>query len=168
MRLKGIACLLIALIGCAMGLEYRGRLTARVKSLIMFSLLFTEIRASIAHSGTALHEIMWELAICQPDNRFLAALREALDGQSFCGAWQAALSSTKGILCLTTDDVAMLNRCATLLGKNDVDGELRALDIIDDRLSQAIAEAREKQRTDGTVYVAVGSACGTVLALLLL
>lgn len=168
MSLKLIALLTIMLCGLLAGLECKRKLSIRVQSLAMFRLLFLDMKSMISHSSLTLEDMIWDMAGRQTDNRFATQMSEYISHYSFREAWKMSLDELNSVLCLTEGDIKLLQGCADMLGKSDVDGELASLALIDERLSLAVEEARGKLNSDGKIYTAVGSSCGIILALLLI
>jgi stage III sporulation protein AB len=170
MTLKIMACGVLVLCGWRLGWEGKRKLTVRSERLEWFRALFLEMRGMVAHSGLTLNEMIAALSERHPEALFLQQLQDTLaQAQAvFATAWTKTLYAEKDELCLSVKDIQLLSDCAALLGKNDVDGELRTFALIDERLSRACDESRLKMTSDGSVYIAIGSSCGVILALLLL
>lgn len=168
MSLKVMSLVTIMLCGLLTGLEFKRRLSVRVQSLEMFRTLFWDMRSMVAHSGLTLEDMIWDLSERRADNPFLSKMRELTSQVSFREAWRMSLKALRGALCLTDDDMMLLQSCADSLGKSDVEGELHALALINERVTAAMEGARDKLNSDGKVYTAVGSSCGIILALLLI
>ncbi|MBQ5545723.1 MAG: stage III sporulation protein AB [Clostridia bacterium] len=168
MTLKIMACGVLVLCGWRLGWEGKRKLTVRSERLEWFRALFLEMRGMVAHNGLTLNEMIAALWERHPEARFLRQLQDTLAQAVFATAWTKTLYAQKDELCLSMKDIQLLSDCAALLGKNDVDGELRTFALIDERLSRACDESRLKMTSDGSVYIAIGSSCGVILALLLL
>lgn len=168
MSLKIIALITIMLCGLLIGLEFKRRLSVRVQNLDMFRSLFLEMKSLIAHSGMALDDMIWDMSNRYGDNRFLCQMSENISQKSFREAWKQSLKELQSELCFTESDIKMLVECAEMMGKSDVEGELQALALINERITRTLEEAHTKLNSDGKVYTAVGSSCGIILALLLL
>lgn len=168
MSLKLAALVTIILCGLLIGLELKRRLSVRVQSLEMFRTLFLDMKSIIAHSSMILDDMIWDLSDRRGDNEFLRQMSEYISHHSFREAWNLSLHERQNALCLTKSDVRLLTNCAEMLGKSDVEGELQALALIDERVTRTLEEARAKLKSDGKVYAVVGGSCGMILALLLL
>lgn len=168
MSLKFLALITVTLCGLLIGLEFKRRLSIRVQSLEMFRSLFLEMKSMIAHSGMTLDDMIWNISDRRGDNGFLHQMSEYISENSFREAWKRSLHERQNELCLTEDDLRMLTDCAEMLGKSDIEGELQALALIDERVTRTLGEARDKLNADGKVYVTMGGSCGVILALLLL
>ena len=168
MLYKCLVFCLTAMCGTLIGLEYRRRLTMRVKSLEMFRDLFKEIQSYVSHSGLSLNEIISCLAIRHPNHIVFLILSENVQNQSFYDRMRYTLSSKADALCLTSDDCSSLVDLSGRLGRFDTDTELETLEMIDERLGQMIEDARTRLHTDGKIYTALGCSCGIIVGLLVI
>ena len=166
--LKFFCFAIVSACGTMIGLEFRRKLFTRLRSLTMFHSLFIQIKGMISYSGYALSEIISELTMIHPDNKFISKISENISLQPFKTAWKIAVESMKNELCLDESDVEFLCRTAEKMGRSDVDNELELLEIITAEISKLICEADDKLKSNGKIYTAVGSACGIITALILI
>lgn len=166
--LKFVCFLIISACGTFAGLEFRRKMTVRIKSLMMFREVFREMKSMISYSGLAVHEIINELEHAHSDNKFISKCSEKTHHCSFKTAWQMSVEELSCELALNKDDEVFLCQSAEKIGKSDIENELELLDMICTKLDSMIEEANGKLNTDGKIYTAIGSSCGIITALILI
>ncbi len=167
MGLKTVSIIMVIVCGTLIGFELRLKLSVRVRSLEMFRTLFLDMKSMISHSGLTLDDMIFDMSGRYPNNNFISKACEYIHYNSFREAWKLALKDLQGSLCITESDTSLLIDCANMMGKCDVEGELDSLQLINERLSLAVEEARSKLNSDGKIYATVGCSCGIIVALLL-
>lgn len=159
---------LIVLCSCFIAFEKRSRLYIRVQSLEMIRDYFRNVRLYISHVGMSLDDIAFEIDRGVNRTKFSRIIREKTQHDNFSTSFSDTVHSLKGILCITSDDDAMLCSFAKRIGLLDREGALELLQLADEQLSSVIGSAVNKCKTDGKIYIALGLSCGIVAALMLL
>ncbi len=87
---------------------------------------------------------------------------EQQPGESFSGLWQKALGPLKG------PERALLLPLGAVLGRYGAPEQRRALSLCQTRLEELAAEARERHRRNGRLYLGLGAALGAGISLMML
>lgn len=165
---RAFICGIIVLCGFLMGLEFRRRLSLRVKGLETLSRFFKDIRSYISHTGMSLSDIVVLLDELPDYAVITSKMCDKIIRSPFDKAFSEALSEAGRALSLAPDDVCSVISSVCDLGCFDTDGVLSALDMIDDRLAFLIRSARNSLETNGRLSVTLGISSGLVISLVLL
>lgn len=169
--LKLMAILLIAGMGCAIGIAISKRFQQRIKQLLLCQSLLQQINAHLEYQKTPTRQLLQQLAESEQFHSlvFLKRCHEQLKlGESFSIAWTASLEQSKNELALKSADYEILEEISDVLGAYDAKVQTQAITLLSVRLKTQIEEAEEKYKTDGKLARTLGILGGIAAAILLL
>jgi stage III sporulation protein AB len=168
-----LGALLIAGCGAAIGFSAGSRMRLRVKVIgnLIFSL--ETMRSEIAYAGTRLPEIIKKLAGCglSPVCGFFSDISQNLElnpHENFGQLWRASLRRNLPHMALSDEESEVLSDLSLTLGRYDLDGEERALNLAIRRLERCLSIARERRNRDGRLCQTLGIGSGIIAAIILL
>lgn len=169
--MKLIGAVLILFGGSSMGICAARELQKRSHTLTQFLAALEQIQAELSFSLTPMPELLQRLKkeSEEPLKSFFGICAEGLSGlgdTSFSSVWNQALRLE--ILALRPEDCIPLEQLGTVLGRYDAEGQRATVGNVCVRLSQQLADAREKQEKMGRVYRTLGISAGVLCVLLLL
>lgn len=167
--LKLTGALLVAGGVSALGFAAAGGLTRRVRTLSALAGALALMERELSFRLTPMPELLERLAerAAPPADALFVYCRAGLDrlGEtSLDELWREGLET----LSLRDGERLALEHLGAVLGRYDGEGQRAALAEAREELEQALAEAREERSRLGRMYRVVGTAAGTVLAVLLL
>lgn len=81
-------------------------------------------------------------------------------------AWLEALKEENTNL--TKEDIGILKNLSNLLGKVDVEGQIREIELVDNFLNQQIEKAEEESKKSEKMYKTLGITAGLAMVIILL
>ena len=143
-------------------------LSARLRKLEDCICLLGEMSGRLRYLQPSVHSLVVSLASQQ---RFeeLSFLKECArlmgEGGCFSASWRTALKGKSHAL--GEEESAILASLGDVLGRSDLESQLLAIALVRDQLEQRISGAREKARTQGSLYRSMGLLGGVAAAIIL-
>ena len=153
--------------GCALwGVHAGAALRGRVRKLERIGLGLEQIEREIEMNATELPELMERLSrqdMQRGTELFFACFSELEQGNSFAGAWGAALEKSV----LSSRERQVLSGLPGVLGRYDVNGQVQALSHLRRNWDEHISLVQRRVHSLETVYGVLGVTMGGFLALML-
>lgn len=132
--------------------------------------MLEELRVQIRYRALPVGELLE--ALCEnPALRrlvFLPRVRELFArDRDLEPAWRQAVEELRGASGLREEDTPLLLAIGASLGKSDVEGQLAAIDLHAQLLTERLREASDEQAKKGKLYRSLGLLSGVALAILL-
>lgn len=157
----------------ALGLSARQRLAHRVRTLTQLIQAFDFILAELKENQTPLPQLISMLA--QEDlgeaKRFFRVLQTRMQRNpelSFPYHWQTAARDLAVDLGLEADEIEILRRAASYLGRYQVEQQAAGLAHTREQLHGICRQACQSLQTKGNIYRTCGIAAGVVVVLIML
>ena len=168
-RLVGAALLTAG--GAALGFGAVRHLERRVRDLNLLSVGLAVMRRELDHRMTALPELL-ALAAKETKHevsdffRLCSVGASHLNGRAFRDIWKQGLELVH--LHMEAEDLAVVERLGSVLGRYDGENQRQALDEARDRLDEQRKLASEQRNRLGKVYGTLGLTAGAFLVILLI
>ena len=168
-RLVGAALLTAG--GAALGFGAVCHLERRVRDLNLLSVGLAVMRRELDHRMTALPELL-ALAVKETKHevsdffRLCSVGASHLNGRAFRDIWKQGLELVH--LHMEAEDLAVVERLGSVLGRYDGENQRQALDEARDRLDEQRKLASEQRNRLGKVYGTLGLTAGVFLVILLI
>ena len=169
--LNWIGAILVLAGGTGAGLRAANELGRRSDVLSAFLAALDQLEAELCFRLTPMPELLARLADGTDGevSRFFARCQNGLHtlGEtSFSAVWNRALAEEN--LPLAAEDRLLLEQLGAVLGQYDLEGQRGAIESIRSRLGHCLESARERHRSIGRVYRALGACAGLRCVLLLI
>ncbi len=156
--------------GLALGLRAAKELDGRIRALDAWVSALGLLEGELAFRLPAMPELLHMLSrrAASPANRVFEAAERGMDRlgeESFEDIWASALTGCAGGL--GEEDVDVLCRLGTVLGRYSWEDQRQALEAVRAGLAARAAQVREELRQKGRAYGTLGLTLGTFLTILL-
>lgn len=127
------------------------------------------MRSEVYFKLTPIPEIIKNLAAITdaPVNEFFIQCSERIDKEDFDVVWNQTLQLTLSGY-IGADDLRVLQQLGDVMGRYDLEGQLRSIDAASTRLTKSLAATQQDRANNSKVYTALGMAAGVVAVVLIL
>lgn len=169
MKIAGF--LFTAFAGFLLGFSARRKSYRHAETLDRFSDILSRLYSEISYAHSS-PEDFFEVLSIESDyiGRFFKAVLDKmrLSKYPLASAWSEAINEHSDILCLTDSEKAELMRLGKAIGRLDLDGALKAVGLTYESFKNRACSARDSKKDEGRLKLALYSAGGILLALLLI
>lgn len=151
------------------GLRKIDSLKTRITALEGMIYAVEYMRSEIYFRLTPIPEIIKELAkITQPPlGAFFTQCAEDIDNEEFELLWKEALRLKLNDI-LTDEDIRTLGQLGSVLGRYDLEGQLRSIDSAVAHLTKSKEAAELDKSSNSKVYAALGMAAGVAAVVIII
>lgn len=165
--IKYISLTLILGISIYIGNIISKRYVDREKELIEMKKALAVFKTKIKFTYEPLYDIFYDISVKATGNIsvFFENVCLKIKNESAEKAWSEALNITTTEM--TKDDIDVLQGLGKLLGKTDLEGQIREIELVDTFLDTQIKQAREEKEKNEKLYRTLGITIGLTLVIIL-
>lgn len=167
-----IGCIMIIGISMAIGRTLAQGYVERVKNLQTFITAFTILRTKIGFGQEVLEIAFWDIGVsCQGDiGKFFANFANdiKLTNLTVSETWKRKTEEHFKFWDFNFEDERILLDFGNMLGKGDIDEEIRNINLTVERLKTQLIQANEEKNKYAKLYRTLGGIGGTALAIILI
>ena len=166
--LRLVGALLLAACPAIIGILLSSGLSRRRTELLQAIELIERLKTEISYSAREVNEIVRGLGEedCFEKLSFLRECSAQLSKMPFPQAWRTAVHSAP--TAMIGDDLEQLASISRILGASDAEGQLSALEVVEQNLKRNLEQAQQLCTTRGKLYRSMGALSGAALAILIL
>lgn len=166
--LRLVGALLLAACPAIVGAMLSSNLSKRRTELLQSIELLERLKTEVGYSAREVNDILRSLSgeECFDKLLFLPECARQLESMPFPQAWRAAVKSSPQAL--SADDSEQILSVSRILGASDAEGQLGALELVEQNLKRNLEQAQQLCATRGKLYRSLGALSGVALAILIL
>lgn len=170
-HIKITGFLFTALAGFLLGFSARRKIYRHAETLARMSDILSRLYSEISYAHSS-PEDFFEVLSAENDyiGRFFKTVLDKMRKRKYplAAAWGEAINEHSEELCLTDSEKAELVRLGKAIGRLDLEGALKAVGLTYESFKSRASAARDTKRNEGRLKLALYSAGGILLALLLI
>lgn len=169
--IKIIASAFMILSGYFFGKSFENNMKLRYETLLKLSEAIYFLKAKICTDNFDLPEALKETGrkYCDEDDSVfnIAAVKLINSDESAETIWTEAVNQSQESIYLKAEDKEVIKKAGTLLGVGDVQVQQDNLQELISKLDALAETAQEKMKKEGALYIKIGLAVGSVIAVLM-
>jgi len=154
-----------SLIGFFLAKQYKDRLKELKDIRLAMNILETKMKLTKEPIAHIFEEISYKLETENTANLFLKA-SDHMEYTTASNAWEEALQTVK--TSLNKEDLDMLRTFGKMIGKTDLEGQIKEIELTNILLEQQAEDARIKKQKNGRMYQSLGVISGLALCIILI
>lgn len=170
--IKWTSLILIFLLATLLGSIISKKYKNREKKLKELKIILNIIETKIKFTQQPLTEIFKEIANSEKNNKSINIIfREAgqnIEEECFEQVWNRAISNSKTKLDLTNEDINIIEGMGKTLGKTDIDGQVKEIEVIKEFIDSQIEKAEEERKKNEKMYKMLGGIAGIGIVIILI
>lgn len=150
-----------------MGRYLSQRLSQRIKLLEQINLMINTIKTQLEYCNTPLGELLVKLNHNKELNFIDECIKQYEEGTQFSLAWSNSLYNNPSLYFLPKGDKEVLQAFGNVLGTTDLNGQLNICSFYISQIKEKQKDAKERFKTYGRLYSAMGILSGATIAIIL-
>lgn len=170
---KLLGCSLVFVVSSLIGVVLAKAYSTRVQNIIDMITAFEILHTKISYNQTTLDEIFIDIGMQLGGvvGEVFNKMGEAFEGNMLYTAdelWGKVIEENIKKCDFSFDDIQVINEFSYMLGKSDIEGQLRNIDMTLSRLKSQLVRAENEEKKYSRMYKNVGILGGMGLAVILI
>lgn len=170
---KVLGCTLVFAVSSLIGVVLAKAYSTRVQNIMDMITAFEILHTKISYNQTTLDEIFMDIGtqLGGPVGEIFNEMGIAFEGNMLYTAdelWVKVIEDNIKKCDFSFDDIQVINEFSYMLGKSDIEGQLRNIDMTLSRLKSQLVRAENEEKKYSKMYRNVGILGGMGLAVILI